>query len=123
MDRLDGGSKFSRNAQPFSAMVSIGKCLMMTLLLATCAAEDKAVAKEMPEKPDSVEKAGSSGNECLDLCWRRGSQCWYWHYSGLAEEYPESKCDSIFSTCSGDCLKKLLGAKSQDPISNAPLRR
>ena len=49
-------------------MVSIGKCLMMTLLLAPCAAEDKAVAKEMPEKPDSVEKAVSSGNDCLDLC-------------------------------------------------------
>ena len=103
-------------------MASIGKCLMMTLLLSTCAAEDKAVAKETPETPVAAEKAVSSGNDCLDLCWRLGSQCWNWHYSGLAEEYPESKCDGIFSTCSGECLQNraLISAKSQD---EPPLRR
>ena len=81
----------------------------MMALLALGMAEEKA--------------AVSTSDACLDLCWRRGSQCWYWHYSGMDDMYPESKCNNIFSTCSSECTQnRALIAEKMGQAGSVPVK-
>lgn len=68
-------------------------------------------------------KVTTGASPCLNLCWRRGSQCWYWHYNGLGDTYTEAKCDGIFDSCANSCNSqgmKLAAGNLSDTEAQVP---
>ena len=80
-------------------------------------------AKKMSSAVVMASKATAAVSPCLNLCWRRGSQCWYWHYNGLGDTYTEAKCDGIFDSCANSCSSqgmKLAAGNLSDTEAQVP---